>query len=299
MSAPNPEPLSASASAGIRIPAKVVYFGFDASHTSVRKRMKQIGALTVLVGLTFRRARYNSNYVPEWDNIDLGLLPGGQYGKRLPMLARAFRIILAHREKLRGADLVIARNLDLMALALALAARAVGIFNAPIVYDVFDVRDILLKNSLAAKAMRAAEKEALKRSALLVVSSPGFIEDYFHPYLHYHGPTLFLEKKVDLDMLPADPAVRAAWRSPDRAKPGLSDGKFTIGWVGALRCARSAEMLSAIAMALPWIQLQISGKSSYCPPDEFARQFEGIDNITYTGEYWFRRACTTCIGPWT
>lgn len=267
------------------VPRKVAYIGFDASHTSVRKRMKQIGDLTSLVGLTFRRSRYNSDYVPEWDNIDLGHLDNGNYGKRLPMLLRAMRIIVANRAKLADVDLVIARNLDLMSLALA--ARALGIFKAPIVYDVFDVRNILLTDSTAAKAMRAAEKIALRKSALLVVSSPGFVEDYFTPYLHYDGPTLFLENKVDLNILPDDPAVRDAWVSRDRARPGLTEGEFTIGWVGALRCARSAAMLAEIAQALPWLKVQISGKSSYCPPDQFVKQFEGIDNIHYTGEYWF------------
>jgi succinoglycan biosynthesis protein ExoL len=266
-------------------PRKVAYLGFDASHTSVRKRMEQIGDRTELVGLTFRRPRYNSNFVPNWNNIDLGHLQNGNYLMRLPMLLRALRIILANRRKLAGTELVIARNLDL--LSLALAARKLGVFDAPVVYDVFDVREILLGQSTAAKAMRAAEKLAMKQAALLVVSSPGFIEDYFSPYLHYDGPTLFLENKVDLEILPDDPAVRAAWRSRERAKPGLTGDRLTIGWVGALRCARSAQMLKDIAQALPWIDVQISGKSSYCTPDVFAAQFEGIENIRYTGEYWF------------
>ncbi|TCP36091.1 hypothetical protein [Sphingomonas sp. BK235] len=247
--------------------------------------MKQIEEVTSLVGLTFRRSRYNSDFVPDWNNIDLGHLENGNYGKRLPMLLRAMRIIIANREKLSDVDFVIARNLDLMSLALA--ARALGIFRAPIVYDVFDVRNILLTESASAKAMRAAEKIALKRSALLVVSSPGFVEDYFTPYLKYEGPTLFLENKVDLNILPEDDAIRAAWRSKERARSGPVNGAFTMGWVGALRCRRSAEMIAEIAQKLPWLTVQISGKSTYCAPDVFAKQFEGIANINYTGEYWF------------
>jgi succinoglycan biosynthesis protein ExoL len=267
------------------MPRKVAYLGFDASHTSVRKRMEQIGDRTQLIGLTFRRPRYNSDFVPNWDNIDLGHLQNGNYLKRLPMLVRALNIMRANKARLAGTELVIARNLDL--LSLAIAARRIGLFDAPIVYDVFDVRDVLLGRSTTAKVMRAAEKLAMKQSALLVVSSPGFVEDYFTPYLHYDGPTLFLENKVDLEILPDDPAVRAAWASPDRARSGLDGDRLTIGWVGALRCARSARMLIEIARALPWIDVRISGKSSYCPPDEFAAQFAGIDNIRYTGEYWF------------
>jgi len=209
------------------IPRKVAYLGFDASHTSVRKRMEQIGEFTDLVGLTFRRSRYNSEFVPNWDNIDLGHLDNRNYLKRLPMLVRAIGIIVANRKKLAGTELVIARNLDL--LSIALAARKLGVFDAPVVYDVFDVRDVLLGETTTAKIMRAAENRAMKQIALLVVSSPGFIEDYFTPYLDWDGPTLFLENKVDLDMLPDDPAVRAAWRSPDRAKQGLTGDRLTIG----------------------------------------------------------------------
>lgn len=266
-------------------PRKVLYFGFDAAHTSVRRRMRQIDEVTQLVGLTFRRTRYNSDYVPEWDNIDLGLLKDGHYAERMLVMMGAFRKIVANKARLQDADLVIARNLDL--LALAQLARSVGVFKAPIVYDVFDVRSVLLKQSSQAWAMRLAERRMLARCALLVVSSPGFLEDYFRPYLGYSGPSLFLENKVDLDILPDDPEIRAAWRDADRARRGPKDNSFVLGWVGALRCARSAEMLCEVARALPWLSIRISGKATYCSAERFVAQFEGLPNIHYTGEYWF------------
>lgn len=276
--------LRASAN-GTHLPSKVLYFGFDAAHTSIRRRMRQIGELTQLVGLTFRRTRYNTSYVPQWDNIDLGVLKDGQYAKRLFAMANAFRSILTHKSRLRDAELIVARNLDL--LALALLGRAVRVFKAPIVYDVFDVRSVLLKDTIQAKIMRSAERFLLERCALLVVSSPGFIEEYFEPYLGYKGPSLFLENKVDLDILPDDPAVLAAWQSRERARIKPNEGRFVLGWVGAFRCARSAAMLCDIGRALPWLDIQISGKPTYCPEKQFTAQFADIPNIAYTGEYWF------------
>ncbi|MBW4329898.1 hypothetical protein KY084_03290 [Stakelama sp. CBK3Z-3] len=267
------------------IPRKVAYFGFDAADASVRRRMRQIGELTDLVGLTFRRTRYNSAYIPEWENVDLGLLRDGHYAERMRVMLGSFGKIMAARDRLRGTELVIARNLDL--LALALLARARGLFDAPIVYDVFDVRGILLKNSPQARAFRMAERALIRRCALLVVTSPGFVRHYFGPMLGYAGPSLLVENKVDLDLLPDDPAVCAAWRSPDRARLAPDRDSFVLGWVGALRCARSAEMLAEIARALPWLTVQISGKATYCSTEAFTRTFESIPNIAYTGEYWF------------
>jgi len=275
--------LSGQKETGGWVPKKVAYFGFDAAATSVRRRMHQISEVTELVGLTFHRTRYNSSYVPEWDNVDLGLLRDGHYLERLGVMAKSYGKIAAAGSKLRDVELVIARNLDL--LALALMARARGVFDAPIVYDIFDVRSVLLKSSIPARSMRAAERAMLRRCALLVVSSPGFLRNYFEPYLGYKGPSVFLENLIDLDLLPEDPEVRGAWRSQARARTSLHPDRFVLGWVGALRCARSAEMLARIAQALPWLTVQISGKATYCSTEDFLRTFEGIPNIVYTGEY--------------
>lgn len=266
-------------------PRKVLYFGHDATHTSVRRRMRQISEVTQLIGLTFRRNRYNQSFVPDWDNIDFGHVEDGNYAARVKAMAGAVRAVMRHRDRLRDADLAIARNLDM--LGIALAARAAGVFKAPIVYDVFDVRGVLLGNSAQAVVMRNLERALIRQCALLVVTSPGFIEDYFDPILRYRGKSLFVENRVDLDILPDDPAVRAAWRAPGRTRPGPAEGRFVLGWVGALRCPRSAALLAAIAARLPWITVQISGKPTYCSTEELLANFKGLSNVDYTGEYWF------------
>lgn len=268
------------------IPGKVLYFAFDASHTSVRRRFRQLqDAGCAVVGLTFRRKRYNQAYQPEWDNIHLGNLQDGHYARRLLVMMNSFLIMVRARSQLRDAEMIIARNLDL--LLLALAGRFIGLYRCQIVYDVFDVRSVLLGQSLRARLIRAVERWALAQCRLLVVTSPGFLEEYFKPYLKYEGRSLMLENKVDLDMLPADPAVRAKWASPARTRTGPEAGRIVLGWVGALRCARSTELLAQIAVAVPEVTVRISGVPTYCPLPEFLARFDGIANVEYVGEYWF------------
>ncbi|AQR61187.1 hypothetical protein BZG35_05615 [Brevundimonas sp. LM2] len=268
------------------IPSKVLYFAFDASDSSVIRRFKQLKAVGAsVVGLTFRRKRYNQDYQPEWDNIHLGNLQDGHYARRLMVMIGSFVMMVRARRKLVDAELIMARNLDL--LLLALAGRFVGLYKCPIVYDVFDVRSVLLRQSLPAKIMRGVERWALGQCRLLIVTSPGFLNEYFRPYLQYDGPALLLENKIVLDMLPAEPGLRTKWASPERTKAGLPDGRLVLGWVGALRCARSAELLAQIAEALPEVTVRISGVPTYCPLPEFLARYDGISNVVYTGEYAF------------
>ena len=263
---------------------KIAYFGSDASDTATRRRISQISRSANVTAFTFSRRRFSS-FTPDWENVDLGYLQDGHYLKRCQILIGSVAKVIAQRAKLVGVGLVIARNLDI--LALAYFARAIGLYRAPIAYEVLDVRGVLLGTTLKARAMRAIEKFLISKCALLVVSSQGFIDEYFHPIQSYNGKYVLLENKVDLETLPNDAKIKDAWRADDRARQAPAEGRFVLGWIGALRCARSADLLRDIALALPWLTVRISGKPTYCDEALFRANFSDIPNVEYTGEYPF------------
>ncbi len=262
----------------------VLYFASEAADPATRRRMRQIaGEGLTPIGIVFHRPRSETSFAPPWPSIDLGAMTDGDYLSRFWPLLRGLLRLLKHRRTLRGATVVFARNLDM--LLLACCARWMGLHAAPIVYDVFDVRAVLLGRDAAARVLRRCERWLLTQSSLLVVSAPDFVAAYFRPKLGYEGPWRLVENRVDLSLL-SDQEMRQRWKTA--AKSRDRTGKtFTIGWVGALRCRRSAELLRAIADLAPDLRIQISGRPNFCDDTAFAGLFAGSANVIWTGAYTF------------
>src|SRR3546814_1838415 len=99
------------------------------------------------------------------------------------------------------------------------------------------------------RLFRWAERQLLKRSDLLVVSSPGFDRHYFRSVQGYRGRLFLLENKISFAQ-----ASAVARPRPDVAAAGAPPAapqKWVIGWFGTLRCRKRLAMLCRIAAALP------------------------------------------------
>jgi succinoglycan biosynthesis protein ExoL len=201
----------------------------------------------------------------------------GRFAQRLAAVARAALTLGA---KLRGVakpDLIIGRNLEM----LALANRAKALFSAdtPIVYECLDVHRLLLRQNGVGKAMRAAERLLGRNSVLLMTSSPAFVREYFEPFRQFSAPVALLQNKV----------LEIAGKAPDGlqlAAPPAAGETWKIGWFGALRCAKSLALLSAFTRQMGGrFEVVLRGRPAYSEFDDFDRLVAAEPYVHFGGPY--------------
>lgn len=99
--------------------ACVIYVTPDCTDSAVQKRAHGFLSQGIdVISFSFRRSRYNVDFVPDWPNVELGITTEGRLLTRLFVFLGALRLIYSHRRKWRAASLLYARNLDLALLAL-------------------------------------------------------------------------------------------------------------------------------------------------------------------------------------
>ena len=154
---------------------RIAFFAHDAADAAVRRRIQGFrdDGLDV-VGFTMRR---RDDINPEWENIDLGRTFDGAYAQRIKSIFRGARLAAAQRELLATADVIYARNLDM--LATAFLAKRYAKLDTPVIYEALDVHRLLTRKDPIGLAFRRVEGALLARTRRLVVSSPGFLENHF------------------------------------------------------------------------------------------------------------------------
>jgi hypothetical protein len=152
--------------------------------------------------------------------------------------------------------------------------------SAPLVYECLDIHRTMLGAGPKGRAMRALERAMMRGAALLVVSSPAFLEAYFAPRQGVGRglrlPTLLVENKLlELDAAPA-----SASSSPPPGPP------WRIAWMGAIRCRKSLAILSRLARRRPdLVDIEIHGRPAYSEFDDFDAQVCALPNLRFGGAY--------------
>jgi succinoglycan biosynthesis protein ExoL len=217
--------------------------------------------------LAFERPQYPGR--PPADGYrSLGIISHGHYVKRLGAMAQALPLV---RSACTRADVVYAFSLDLLALAW-LATRFTR-HKPRFVYEVADVRAVLVGDGVPARIARAAERHLLRGTSLLVVTSQAYITGFYHAVQKMIDlPHLLIENKPDLE---GAAAATAAERRP---------GPLTIGYFGLIRCRRSWEALRRIAAGGNGrIRVHVRGVPLGIP--EFERDVADSPWIEYGGPY--------------
>lgn len=199
----------------------------------------------------------------------LGTLPVGNYLSRMRTLARALPRLRAAAMR---CDVLHALGFDMM---LACTIALLFVRRRPVqVYEVHDIRDVLLHDGFAGRFLRLIDRALVRRTDLLVVTSPGYLECYFAEELGVAGVNSFLlENKVD-------PTAPASMVSPGRAP----STPLRIGYFGALRCPESLLVLQALAArAGGRFEIVLHGVPS--PSMPVADALAGVDGIRYLGPY--------------
>ncbi|MEZ2328396.1 glycosyl transferase family 1 [Mesorhizobium sp. RCC_202] len=213
----------------------VLYLVHDVSDPAVRRRVQMLkagGARVTLAG--FRRTTSPVAEIEGVEPIDLGATRDGRFAQRIGAVAKAAMSIGSKLGAVARPDLIIGRNLEM----LALARRANGALGSdvPIVYECLDIHRLVLRNDFVGRTLRGAERHLARDVKLLVTSSPAFIANYFEPFGQIDAPVELIENKY----FDTAPIAAAAFFEDDRplAPP------WRIGWFGALRCRRSLELLA-------------------------------------------------------
>jgi hypothetical protein len=256
----------------------VLYFVHDLADPAVRRRVLTLhagGAKVTLAG--FRRDENALATISGVTPIELGRTRDAQFVQRIGAITRsalALRGALRHVDK---PDVIIARNLEM----LALANRAVSIFggNVPIAYECLDIHRLLLHDGLAGKAIRGVERYLGANAKLLLTSSPAFLDNYFHQRSGLDLQTMLIENKViALDDI-ADIKVSVP-RPPTAGHP------WKIGWFGALRCSKSLNLLADFSRRMDGrFEIVLRGRPANSAFDDFDGFVQRQPFVHFHGAY--------------
>ena len=255
----------------------VLYLVHDLSDPATRRRVAMLqagGARVTLAG--FRRSEEPVDEIEGVKPIDVGRTHDGRFAQRLGAVASVGLSAGAKFAGIPQPDIIVARSLEMLALARQLKNRMGG--NIPIAYECLDIHRLMLRRDAVGSAMRAAERWLGRDVVLLLTSSPAFIREYFEREGQSAAPVHLLENKV-FDL--SHHAGTAARPSGMRA-----DGPWRIGWFGALRCQRSLSLLGAFTRAMDGrFEVVLRGRPADGVFDDFEATVAAEPFISFEGPY--------------
>lgn len=255
---------------------RIAFFGHDAADAAVRRRVK--GFVEDGVEVTGFMMRRRDPGTIDWDNVDLGETRDGAFLHRIRQVFAGARMAAAQREKLAACDVIYARNLDM--LACAFLAKRHAKLATPVIYESLDVHRLLTRKDIIGAAMRELERMLLKRSAGLVVSSPGFIRNHFEKRYKGNFRAYLVENRLAPN---TDYGPRACER---KSAPAPTARPLRLGWVGMLRCQRSLDLLCQLADRFPnTLEIRLHGLPARTEIAEFEPVIDARPNMTYFGRY--------------
>ncbi len=224
----------------------------------------------------FRRTEERPKSVDGCETIDLGQTRDGAFLARIGSVASAAMRLQRLGKVLRGCQVILARNLEM--LFLAVKARRRYAPNASLVFECLDIHRMLLGRNLSGRLLRSIETSLMSDVDLILTSSPRFICEYFNPR-NFNRPIRILENKV---LLPDPEISRPSQPSQPIGPP------WKLGWFGMIRCRRSFEILRAIAREADGsLQIRIAGRPSPQEFPDFETLLAGSPHVTFTGPYRF------------
>ena len=258
---------------------RIAYLVHDLNDPAVARRVRMLcagGADVDLMG--FHRGEAAPAEVAGVSALSLGRTRDGRMAARAASVLAAVLRSGPLATRLAGADVVMARNLEV----LAIAVRALAGSRTPLIYECLDIHRMMLGGGLAGRLLRRLERRLLRRAALLIVSSPAFLRAYFEPRQGFCGQALLLENKA-LDLEALDLEAGAEVSPPEllaKAPP------WRIGWYGAIRCAKSLKRLTELARRMEGrLEVRIAGRPALDQFDDFYAEVAAAPHLTFLGSY--------------
>lgn len=251
----------------------ILYLTHDVTDPATARRVRMLsdGGATVSVA-GFRRDATSIDQLDGAPVIDLGRTYNGRFLQRVYAVLRTLITLHRHRTRFAQADIILARNVEM--LAIGVRGRRFGNPAPVLVYECLDIHRLLLNDGFVGKTMRTLEGWLTKRASALLTSSPAFIRQYFEPRSQVQLPTRLVENKVYMhaeSILSVDHPPATVWR---------------IGWFGALRCAKSLQILSAYARAQQGkVEIILRGRPAYDQIPDFDAITTQTPHLHYGGPY--------------
>jgi glycosyltransferase involved in cell wall biosynthesis len=256
----------------------VLYLAHDLADAAIRRRvltLKAGGAGVTVAG--FKRGASVLADERDVPTIVLGRTADGRFAQRIGAVIAARMTLKSKLANVTPPDVIIARNLE----TLALAGHAASLFgrDIPVVYECLDIHRLLLDDGAKGRLMRQVQRYFGSRASLLITSSPAFVENFFKPRSGLDLPILLLENKV----LALTPEVVSAAPAPRLPKPGQP---WRIGWFGALRCRKSLDILVDFAERMDGkVEVVLRGRPAYSEFDDFDAKVSGAPHVEFHGAY--------------
>jgi len=261
----------------------IAYFAHDLADPAVHRRVRflQMGGATEIAVLGFRRGERAVADVAGLTPVELARTHDRRLLHRGLATARALVDGGRWRAQLEGAEVVLARNLEM--LLIAAVARRRFAPQARLVYECLDIHRLMLARGPVGALLRRLERALLAECGLLVVSAPDFAWRYFRPV---HGdrtpPICLLENQVLAVELPD---LQAAGRPalPAGPPPGPP---WRIGWFGNLHCRRSLHLLAGLAARSGGaVQVVLRGRPQRGAIPDFDAVVAATPGMTFHGPY--------------
>lgn len=256
---------------------RILVLAHDLADDSVHKRVAMLdaggGAVTVA---GFRRTPEPVVDVAGHAAVDLGRTRDAAFGQRISAVVRAMLHRRRYRALFENADVIVARNLEM--LAIAVAGQRIAKSAPAIVYESLDIHNLLLRPNIVGTAFRAAERRLARRAAAIVTSSPAFTLNYFENIARLGLPVELVENKVFI----ADGVV------PDTSKPvpRAPGPPWIIGWFGHIRCNASLQILrDLVARSRGSVEVVIRGKPALDQFKDFHAAVTQTPGLRFGGAY--------------
>lgn len=255
---------------------RILYIAHDLDDAAIWRRrtmLREGGAELDLIG--FRRLQ---GPLPA-PAIVLGQTSNARMGQRLWAVARARARLSGVLRQLKPPDIILARNLETLPLAHA-AARWFASHAPPrVVYEVLDIHRLMLRDNIIGRSLRLAERWLLRRTDLVLVSSPAFLREYFSAIQIAPSAVHLIENRVVSD-------EAAAVTRPYATRQARQDAPLVIGWFGILRCKTSLHCLDAATRAAPGrLRVVLRGRPALDEIPDFDAIVAANPDLIYGGPY--------------
>jgi succinoglycan biosynthesis protein ExoL len=254
---------------------KIAYFVHDLNDPAVHRRVRMLqtgGAQISLLG--FCRGHPRTPDVQGVVPVLLGQTADARFPQRIKAVAQAALNAGAWRAAVTGADVILARHLE--TLALATLARRHFAPGVRLIYECLDIHTLMVSPGLPGKVLRRLERLLLRGSQGIMVSSPAFVREHLakiHPVL---PPVILAENKVLASEIPDTPVTL----TPPAAPP------WRIGWFGVLRCQRSLHALASLARTYPGqVEIVLRGRPALNVLTDFHDVVAATPGMSFHGAY--------------
>lgn len=236
--------------------------------TKDSKRIKLLKDAGFQVNLAYFERDSFLSRIPEADSfINLGKIEDGKYFKRIKVY---FKSIFKLREQAKKNDLIYSVGAD---LAIFSFISALGLRKKSVI-DVADIRPIQVSNGIIGWILRKIEKFVTKKSSLVVLTSQGFIKNYYHKKLRLNKVEYFLlENKVDYNI-----NTRLTFGK-------IENQKIVLGYFGVIRDNWTLMLINEITKKHPDKFEAVIAGVNLLDTSDFHLLTEGENGIKYLGPY--------------